>query len=50
MKQKREALEKNPAVNPFIDPTGYQAYVARAEDAYRTELQRESAPPSATAQ
>lgn len=47
LKQKREDLEKNPAVNPFIDPAGYQAYVARAEAAFRTELQREAAPPTA---
>jgi len=44
LKQKREAMEKNPAVNPFIDPAGYQAYIARAESVYRTELQREAAP------
>jgi hypothetical protein len=34
-------MAKNPAQNPFIDPDGYRAYVARAEKAYRTELQRE---------
>lgn len=50
LKQKREALEKNPAVNPFIDPAGYQAYVARAEAAFRTELQREAAPAPTTPQ
>ncbi len=50
LKQKREAMEKNPAVNPFIDPAGYQAYIATAEAAFRAELQREAAPASTTAQ
>jgi metallo-beta-lactamase class B len=49
LKQKREALEKNPAANPFIDPAGYHAYVARAEASYRAELQRETASASTTA-
>jgi len=39
--QKREAMAKNPVQNPFIDPAGYQAYVTRAEAAFRAELQRE---------
>jgi metallo-beta-lactamase class B len=39
--QKREAMSKNPAQNPFIDPAGYQAYIARAEAAFQAELQRE---------
>jgi metallo-beta-lactamase class B len=38
---KRAALGKNPTQNPFIDPDGYRAYVARAEAVYQTELQRE---------
>jgi metallo-beta-lactamase class B len=38
---KRAALAKNPTQNPFIDPDGYRAYVARAEAMYQTELQRE---------
>jgi metallo-beta-lactamase class B len=41
---KREALRKNPAQNPFIDPHGYRAYVAHAEAVYQAELQRESGP------
>jgi len=49
LKQKREAMEKHPAANPFIDPAGYQAYIARAEAVYRTELQRETAPASTAA-
>lgn len=39
--QKREAMSKDPARNPFIDPAGYQAFVARAEAAFQAELQRE---------
>jgi metallo-beta-lactamase class B len=39
--QKREAMSKKPAQNPFIDPAGYQAYVARAEARFQAELQRE---------
>jgi metallo-beta-lactamase class B len=50
LKQKREAMEKNPAINPFIDPAGYQSYIERAEAAFRTELQREAAPASTTEQ
>ena len=34
-------MAKDPAQNPFIDPDGYRAYVARAEKVYQTELQRE---------
>jgi metallo-beta-lactamase class B len=29
--------------NPFIDPSGYQAYVTERESAYRDELQKQSA-------
>ncbi len=39
--QKREAMSKDPARNPFIDRAGYQAFVARAEGAFQAELQRE---------
>ncbi len=39
--QKREAMSKAPAQNPFIDPAGYQAYITRAEAAFQAELQRE---------
>jgi metallo-beta-lactamase class B len=39
--QKREAMSKHPARNPFIDPAGYQAYVAHAEAVFQAELQRE---------
>lgn len=39
--QKREAMSKNPAQNPFIDPAGYQIYITQAEAAFQAELQRE---------
>ena len=38
---KREALAKGAAKNPFIDPAGYRAYVTRAERAFDAELERE---------
>jgi metallo-beta-lactamase class B len=41
--QKREAMSQNPAQNPFIDPAGYQAYIARAEGVFQTERERERA-------
>ena len=34
---------KDGAVNPFIDPAGYKSYVADREQAYRTELAKETA-------
>jgi metallo-beta-lactamase class B len=34
--QKREALAKGAKENPFIDPAGYQAYVAEAEKDFET--------------
>ncbi|HUA01302.1 MAG TPA: subclass B3 metallo-beta-lactamase [Candidatus Aquilonibacter sp.] len=40
--EKRKALSNHPSENPFIDPAGYQAYIARAEAAFRAALQRES--------
>lgn len=39
--EKRQAMAKNSAQNPFIDPAGYRAYIARAEAAYQAALQRE---------
>jgi len=39
--QQRQAAANGP--NPFIDPTGYQAYVAEREQAFRTELARQQA-------
>jgi metallo-beta-lactamase class B len=41
--QKREAMSQNPTQNPFIDPAGYQAFIARAEGTFQTELQHERA-------
>lgn len=39
--EKREAMSKNPAQNPFIDRAGYQTYIRDAEAAFQAELQRE---------
>ena len=36
--EKRGAMSKNPAQNPFIDPWGYQAYILRAEGVFQKEL------------
>ena len=33
---------KSGGPNPFIDPQGYQAYVAEREEAFRTELKKQS--------
>jgi metallo-beta-lactamase class B len=40
---KREALSKGSKPNPFIDSAGYQAYLARSEQSFQDELQRERA-------
>jgi metallo-beta-lactamase class B len=45
--EKREAMAKNPSENPFIDPAGYRAYIARAEAAYQKALQQEQTAPAA---
>lgn len=37
--------EKNPAENPFIDPTGYKAYVALKEATFRKKLADQQAGP-----
>jgi metallo-beta-lactamase class B len=42
MEAKYARMQKNEA-NPFIDPAGYQAYIAEREHAFREELQRQSA-------
>ena len=42
MKEKYARL-KSGAGNPFIDPAGYQAYVADRESAFRRELKRQQA-------
>lgn len=41
--RKREALAHSPSENPFIDPAGYRAYVARAEQQFNEELRRQQA-------
>jgi metallo-beta-lactamase class B len=38
-----QAGRQEPGPNPFIDPGGYQAYVAERETAYRDELHKQSA-------
>lgn len=40
---KRQAMAAHPAKNPFIDPAGYQAFVAQEDAAFRAVLQRQSA-------
>lgn len=42
MEQKFAEIGKS-AANPFVDPSGYKAYVADREQAFRNELQRQSA-------
>jgi metallo-beta-lactamase class B len=41
MKAKYERARENPPQNPFIDPAGYQAFVARAEARFREQLAAE---------
>jgi metallo-beta-lactamase class B len=40
---KREALAKGANPNPFIDPAGYQEYLAGSEESFQAELQRQRA-------
>jgi metallo-beta-lactamase class B len=46
MAQKHDALMKNPATNPFIDPAGCKSYVERGEATYQNLLK--SPPPTAS--
>jgi metallo-beta-lactamase class B len=46
--EKRESMEKGAAVNPFIDPPGYQEYVLRKEADFETELKKQQAEASNT--
>lgn len=39
--EKREAMARKTAQNPFIDPAGYQAYIVRAEGVFLKELAAE---------
>ena len=43
--EKKHALLKSSNTNPFIDPEGYQRYVADREQAFRTEWARQKAKP-----
>jgi len=36
------ARMKPGGVNPFVDPEGYRSYVAEREQAFRTELAKQS--------
>lgn len=44
MKTKYPRLKEG-AVNPFVDPVGYNAYVTEREEAFRTELAKQKAVP-----
>ncbi len=39
--KKIELLAQHPSRNPFIDPAGYREFIARTEQAFREQLQRE---------
>ena len=41
MESKSKRMNADPNSNPFIDPTGYQNYIARFEKLYNEQLQRE---------
>lgn len=41
--EKKYARLKDGAATPFVDPAGYQSYVAEREKAFRTELAKQSA-------
>ncbi len=41
--EKRAAMVNGAAVNPFIDPAGYQAFVAQAEAKFRAALKQQQA-------
>jgi metallo-beta-lactamase class B len=41
MLAKREQQEKQPGVNPFIDPEGYRAFIDKSEKTYLEQLHRE---------
>ena len=49
LKAKYEKMKAGGGANPFIDPQGYQAFVADREDAFRKEWERQKQnPPSAS--
>ncbi len=43
MGEKYRRMTEGAAVNPFIDPAGYRAYIDAAEKSYRAELARQQA-------
>ncbi|MBI1762353.1 MAG: subclass B3 metallo-beta-lactamase [Acidobacteria bacterium] len=43
LEAKVKLLEGNPATNPFIDPAGYQKYIAGYEKSYHEQLEKERA-------
>jgi metallo-beta-lactamase class B len=43
LEAKVKLLESKPGTNPFIDPAGYQNYIAGYEKSYQAQLQRERA-------
>jgi metallo-beta-lactamase class B len=49
MQQKHDALMKGADPNPFIDPAGYQAYVARSEASYQKIVQSQQGGDAAAA-
>jgi metallo-beta-lactamase class B len=41
MEQKYARLKQDPATNPFVDPEGYQRYIAGRERAFLNELEKQ---------
>jgi metallo-beta-lactamase class B len=41
METKVQRMTSDPNTNPFIDPQGYQDYIARFEKLYNEQIQRE---------
>jgi metallo-beta-lactamase class B len=48
--EEKLARRKEGMPNPFIDPQGYKDYVAEREQAFLTELAKQSAPEPASGQ
>jgi metallo-beta-lactamase class B len=46
METKFRELQSNPASNPFVDPGGYEHYIAEMEKRYNEQLQHERKPSS----
>ena len=45
MEAKAQRLRAGEKVNPFLDRSGYEAFVARAEQSYRKQLAEERSRP-----